>query len=148
MSGTTPNFEYWRKLDAYSIFELACLFNDIDPRGYGEVANREGDVVDLTEEIEHISRASIAQLLDIHQDVSGPIDQDSMVLKNAKLFQWLKKIGFNDLADTLSATQKNESSQPEPWIAEAVRLADQIALERWKNGQATSAQSRPRKFGQ
>lgn len=141
MSGITANYEHWVKLEALTIHEIACLMSDIDPRALAELTDSEGNALSFDEEIELIRRGLIAQKLDPAKNESGPFCEDTMVLKNQKLFDWLVRHGFDSVAESLSSNSNCVALASADWIGKAIQLANEIATKNRQTGEGTSARA-------
>ena len=141
MPGITANYEYWGNLEALTIHEIACLMSDIDPRALADITDSEGDALSFDEEIELIRRGLITQKLDPAKNESGPFREDAMILKNQKLFDWLRKHGFDSLAESLSSNNNGGALASADWIGRAIQLANETASSNRQAGVETSARA-------
>ncbi len=145
MSNTSPNFSYWRRFDAYPLWECACLIAGYDPRAMSDVTDEDGLGLSLDDEIKELTSAAHAQTLSVTVGEKPPFKKRTLILKSSFL-QWLPLHGYAELAEAL--IERNDDDDEDgadglyftdygkyPWITEAIKLADRIGQQRWNQGQ-------------
>lgn len=143
MSNTSPNFSYWRRFDAYSLWECACLIAGYDPRAMSDVTDEEGFGLSLDDEIKELASAAHAQTLTVAVGQKRPFKKRTLILKSSFL-QWLPLHGYAELAEALIDRNDEEDGadslsftdyDKDDWKTEAIKLADRIGQQRWDQGQ-------------
>lgn len=89
MSGTSPAYDYWERLPALTVSEIACMLAGFDPRAMTDVTDAAGDAIDLSEEIRLITsavRAGEIQL--VPSESTSDLSPKSSVLRKS-LVPWL-----------------------------------------------------------
>ncbi len=141
MSSTSPNFEYWRRFSAYSIYEASALMAGIDPRAMSDLADAEGDELILDDVIKELLSAVEAQEVVLGISQNPPFTPETLITKSSFL-EWLPGHGFIELAEELAdcaqvtlTNQPLDSGEKLDWRAKAKELADTLGQERWDRGE-------------
>jgi hypothetical protein len=111
MSGTSPNFEDWRKLTAIEIEDIACLMQGFDPRAIADVVVRDPDdpsspygvSPDTSWEVRMLISAVLTHdLTSAPANIAAPTGTTKVV--RTSLIPWLRTFGeYGFLADGLSS---------------------------------------------
>jgi hypothetical protein len=111
MSGTSPNFDDWRKLTAIEIEDIACLMQGFDPRAIADVVVRDPDdpaspygvSPDTSWEVRMLISAVLTDdLTSAPANVIAPTGTTKVV--RTSLIAWLRPFGQYDfLVDGLSS---------------------------------------------
>ena len=143
MSGSSPNFAYWRRFDTYSIWETACLISGLDPRAMSDEVDEHGFGLTLDDEIKELISAAYAETLNVAPAQETPFNRHTLILRSS-LLHWLPAHGYEKLANALQAPDSGNDGgtevgitkeEKDGWKKEAVRIANAIGRERWKSGQ-------------
>ena len=108
MSGTGPEYSYWRKFSALEIWEIAALMQGYDPRALGDVAVRDPDqptspngvAPDMSTERKMLIAATLTRQLSSAPDNVIAPNEDTMV-SVASLVPWLRIHDYDVLAAEL-----------------------------------------------
>jgi hypothetical protein len=111
MSGTSPNFDDWRKLTAIEIEDIACLMQGFDPRAIADVVVRDpydpaspyGVSPDTSWEVRMLISAVLTHdLTSAPANIAAPTGTTKVV--RTSLIPWLRTFGeYGFLADGLSS---------------------------------------------
>lgn len=90
MSGTSPAYDFWGRLPALTVYEIACMLAGFDPRAMTDAVNSAGDHLDLSEEITLITSAvRFGEIQLAPSESIGDLSPKSSVLRKS-LAPWLR----------------------------------------------------------
>lgn len=99
-----PQLDFWRQFTSLSIWKMAALMDGVDPRALGDIVDRDGHCIDLSDEEDKLKSAVLTQdILSIPANNVAP-DQYTVISVSSTL-HWLRRIGLSALADELDTTQ-------------------------------------------
>ena len=106
---STPDYDYWKTLDSFTIEDVALLMKGIDPRAHGEiVVNVDGDGVNLSHELAQIISALEAGLIQSYPAFVTAPNRQTKILKQA-LLPWLKSRGLVGLSEQITGLHSIQS---------------------------------------
>lgn len=98
--GDGPNFEYWRKFPTLNVWEVAVLMAGLDPNTFVDVADENGDAIDVSDSVRMLIAAVMTGAV-----VAFPADLQvaghQTPLSVESLLRWLRSNGGNELATGL-----------------------------------------------
>ena len=113
MSATLPAYDYWRRLAALRVEDIACLLAGFDPRARTDVVDGDGCPRDLDDEIKLITSAVRAGELQLgpSEPVSS-LSPASFVLRRS-LVPWLRANHHESVAAGLCDEPEPPAEDPE-----------------------------------
>ena len=110
MSGTSPNYEYWRELSTLCCWELAVLIEGVDPRALDDVVVAEYEPLDYSSTLRIVTSAVEARELARVDNHDHAIHEHTKIYRRAAC-EWARLRGYADLADNLmNARDKTDSN--------------------------------------
>jgi hypothetical protein len=104
MSNSMPRFDFWRQFTLLPIWKMAALIYGVDPRDLGDIVDRDGHGIDLSDEEEMLKSAVLTQdILSIPTNNAAP--NQYTVISVSSTLPWLRRIGLSALADEFDTTQ-------------------------------------------
>ena len=136
MTGTSANFEYWRKFAVLEAWQLAALMHGVDPGAMGDVVVRDpndpksprGIALDLDDHIRMLHAAVLAREISAVAAGTNPLDGHTRI-KVASMGDWLTRHGFLETCRSLLPTptqpptkSQRKSAAPQTTASAATRV--------------------------
>lgn len=102
MSNTSPDFAFWRKRPTLKIWCVAVMMQGVDPYCMSDVTDKNGDALDLSEEMQLLISASLVGEITAYP-TPGHLPDNETEVATASLDNCLRSRGYADLADALAA---------------------------------------------
>ncbi|HOB93473.1 MAG TPA: hypothetical protein PK306_21290 [Aquabacterium sp.] len=124
--GNAIDFDYWSKIQTIEVWEAAAMmWRKVDPRALsmGEIADKYGDVPNLSDEERQLISAVRAGSLVISADCTGQAPSRHTHILTKSLIGWFRVNGHAEVADGLE--HAGAIAVPTP-LAEAKRRLDRL----------------------
>jgi hypothetical protein len=109
MSGTSPNYDYWRTHPTLKVWFIAAMMQGVDPRALAGVTDGNGDALDLSEDIRLLVSASLVGEITAYP-ATGQLPNRETEVSTIGLPAWLRGRGYSTVADALTPTVQSPAS--------------------------------------